>query len=129
MNIMYKIINTLFTLLLILPVMGQTSDLNNSFRITANREDGRFSSSRGAVQYMLKQKPAFTFNPAFTATEFKKWQLGLCSTMKELIQFSGSERPARPSTYQNGTEGWLSGGEMGVLSVARKRCSLSGIDT
>ena len=39
---MYKIINTLFTLLLILPVMGQTSDLNNSFRITANREDGRF---------------------------------------------------------------------------------------
>ena len=61
MNIMYKIINTLFTLLLILPVMGQTSDLNNSFRITANREDGRFSSSRGAVQYMLKQKPAFTF--------------------------------------------------------------------
>ncbi|MDB8937786.1 alpha/beta hydrolase family protein, partial [Parabacteroides merdae] len=61
---MYKIINTLFTLLLILPVMGQTSDLNNSFRITANREDGRFSSSRGAVQYMLKQKPAFTFNPA-----------------------------------------------------------------
>ena len=84
---MYKIINTLFTLLLILPVMGQTSDLNNSFRITANREDGRFSSSRGAVQYMLKQKPAFTFNPAFTATEFKKWQLGLCSTMKELIRF------------------------------------------
>ena len=49
---MYKIINTLFTLLLILPVMGQTSDLNNSFRITANREDGRFSSSRGAVQYL-----------------------------------------------------------------------------
>ena len=36
---------------------------------------------------MLKQKPAFTFNPAFTATEFKKWQLGLCSTMKELIRF------------------------------------------
>ena len=111
---MYKIINTLFTLLLILPVMGQTSDLNNSFRITANREDGRFSSSRGAVQYMLKQKPAFTFNPAFTATEFKKWQLDLCSTMKELIRFP---------------EGWLSGGEMGVLSVARKCCSLSGIDT
>ena len=125
MNIMYKIINTLFTLLLILPVMGQTSDLNNSFRITANREDGRFSSSRGAVQYMLKQKPAFTFNPAFTATEFKKWQLGLCSTMKELIRFP--EVKDQPAPVR--TEGWLSGGEMGVLSVARKRCSLSGIDT
>ena len=127
MNIMYKIINTLFTLLLILPVMGQTSDLNNSFRITANREDGRFSSSRGAVQYMLKQKPAFTFNPAFTATEFKKWQLGLCSTMKELIRFpevKDQPAPVRIKMVQR-----LSGGEMGVLSVARKCCSLSGIDT
>jgi len=55
--------------------------------------------------------------------------VGLVFHYERIDTFSGGERPARPSTYQNGTEGWLSGGEMGVLSVARKRCSLSGIDT
>ena len=49
--------------------------------------------------------------------------VGLVFHYERIDTFSGGERPARPSTYQNGTEGWLSGGEMGVLSVARKCCS------
>lgn len=85
---MYKIINTLFTLLLLLPVMGQTSALDNFSRVTTNREDSRFSSSRGVVQYMLKQmKPAYAFDPSFTPAEFKEWQSGLRTAMKELMHF------------------------------------------
>lgn len=89
---MCRIINLLFGLLLILPVMGQTgqrtSNPDDSSRITTNRKDGRFLSSRGTVQYMLKEmKPAYAFNPDFTETEFKEWQAGLRSAMKELMHF------------------------------------------
>lgn len=89
---MCRIINLLFGLLLVLPVMGQTgqstSNPDDSSRITTNRKDGRFLSSRGTVQYMLKEmKPAYAFNPDFTETEFKEWQAGLRSAMKELMHF------------------------------------------
>ncbi|WP_369696139.1 alpha/beta hydrolase family protein [Parabacteroides gordonii] len=72
--------------------MGQTgqstSNPDDSSRITTNRKDGRFLSSRGTVQYMLKEmKPAYAFNPDFTETEFKEWQAGLRSAMKELMHF------------------------------------------
>lgn len=89
---MCRIINLLFGLLLVLPVMGQTgqrtSNPDDSSRITTNRKDGRFLSSRGTVQYMLKEmKPSYAFNPDFTETEFKEWQAGLRSAMKELMHF------------------------------------------
>lgn len=89
---MCRIINLLFGLLLVFPVMGQTgqrtSNPDDSSRITTNRKDGRFLSSRGTVQYMLKEmKPAYAFNPDFTETEFKEWQAGLRSAMKELMHF------------------------------------------
>lgn len=89
---MCRIINLLFGLLLVFPVMGQTgqrtSNPDDSSRITTNRKDGRFLSSRGTVQYMLKEmKPAYAFNPDFTETEFKEWQAGLRSAMQELMHF------------------------------------------
>jgi hypothetical protein len=89
---MCRIINLLFGLLLVLPVMGQTgqrtSNPDDPSRITTNRKDGRFLSSRGTVQYMLKEmKPAYAFNPDFTETEFKEWQAGLRSAMQELMHF------------------------------------------
>lgn len=78
--------------LLVFPVMGQTgqrtSNPDDPSRITTNRKDGRFLSSRGTVQYMLKEmKPAYAFNPDFTETEFKEWQAGLRSAMQELMHF------------------------------------------
>lgn len=74
-----KILNLLLALLLVFPVAGQ---------ITTNRADGRFSSSRGTVQYLLKQmKPAYAFNPSFTPEEFQEWQSGLRTAMKELMHF------------------------------------------
>ena len=89
---MCRIINLLFGLLLVFPVMGQTgqgtSNPDDPSRITTNRKDGRFLGSRGTVQYMLKEmKPAYAFNPDFTETEFKEWQAGLRSAMQELMHF------------------------------------------
>lgn len=88
---MCRIINLLFGLLLVFPVMGPgqgTSNPDDPSRITTNRKDGCFLSSRGTVQYMLKEmKPAYAFNPDFTETEFKEWQAGLRSAMQELMHF------------------------------------------
>ncbi len=68
-------------MLFIIPVVGQA-------QITTDRQDGRFQSTRGTVQYMLKQmKPAYAFDPSFTPAEFKEWQSGLRTAMKELMHF------------------------------------------
>ena len=78
---MNKLINLFFALLFIIPVVGQT-------QITTDRQDGRFQSSRGTVQYMLKRmKPTYAFDPLFTPVEFKEWQSGLRAAMKELMHF------------------------------------------
>lgn len=78
---MNKLINLFFALLFIIPVVGQA-------QITTDRQDGRFQSTRGTVQYMLKQmKPAYAFDPSFTPAEFKEWQSGLRTAMKELMHF------------------------------------------
>lgn len=78
---MNKLINLFFALLFIIPVVGQA-------QITTDRQDGRFQSSRGTVQYMLKRmKPTYAFDPLFTPVEFKVWQSGLRAAMKELMRF------------------------------------------
>ena len=78
---MNKLINLFLALLFIIPVVGQA-------QITTDRQDGRFQSTRGTVQYMLKQmKPAYAFDPSFTPAEFKEWQSGLRTAMKELMHF------------------------------------------
>lgn len=78
---MNKLINLFLALLFIIPVVGQA-------QITTDRQDGRFQSTRGTVQYMLKQmKPAYAFDPSLTPAEFKEWQSGLRTVMKELMHF------------------------------------------
>lgn len=78
---MNKLINLFLALLFIIPVVGQA-------QITTDRQDGRFQSSRGTVQYMLKRmKPTYAFDPLFTPVEFKEWQSGLRAAMKELMHF------------------------------------------
>ena len=50
---MNKLINLFLALLFIIPVVGQA-------QITTDRQDGRYQSTRGTVQYKLKQmKPAY----------------------------------------------------------------------
>lgn len=99
---MNRIVNTLFTLLLALPVAGQTFHTGDSAKIVTSREDGRFLSSRGAVQCMLKQQPALTFNPEFTAKEFNKWQSGVRTAMKDLMHFpdKAAQAPVCVKTVQ-----------------------------
>lgn len=78
---MNKHIIIFFALLFFIPAVIQA-------QIIADRPDGRFQSSRGAVQSMLKQmKPAYAFSPSFTPVEFKEWQSGLRAVMKELMHF------------------------------------------
>lgn len=85
---MNKIIHILLPMLLALPVAGQTVRDDSVLRIMTNRQDGRFLSTRGTVQNMLKGvKPTYAFNPSFTPAEFKKWQSGLRIAMKELMHF------------------------------------------
>ena len=56
--------------------------------ISTHRPDGRYVSTRGLVQYMLRNaKPELAFNPNFTPEEFKKWQVKVRDKMKELMQF------------------------------------------
>ena len=75
---MSKITNLLFATLLALPVAGQTVSHDDASRITTDRQDGRFLSTRGTVQYMLKNvQPTYAFSHSFTLAEFKKWQSGL----------------------------------------------------
>lgn len=106
---MYKIITTLFTLLLVLPVVGQTSNPDALSGITTGRKDGRFLSSRGSVQYMLKQmKPAYAFDPSFTPAEFKEWAIRSAYSNERVDAFSGTVGCTGSGLYQNGSAGWLS---------------------
>lgn len=78
---MSKLFPIFLALAWMLPVVAQS-------QITTDRPDGRFLSSRGSVQSMLKQmKPACAFDPAFTPAEFKEWQSHLRAAMKELMHF------------------------------------------
>jgi len=56
--------------------------------ISTDRPDGRYVSTRGLVQYMLRNaKPELAFNPNFTPEEFKKWQNLVRARMQELMHF------------------------------------------
>ena len=73
-------------MLLALPVAGQTVQPDDASLVTTHRQDGRYLSSRGTVQNMLKNvTPTYAFNPSFTPAQFKKWQSGLRTAMKELM--------------------------------------------
>ena len=66
----------------------QASSSDDPAGITTARPDGRFLSSRGTVQHLLKQlKPANAFNPSFTKEEFAAWQSDVRSAMKELMHY------------------------------------------
>ena len=54
----------------------------------SDREDGRFVSSRGAVQGMLEDvQPACAFAENMNAADFPQWRAKLQDAMKELMKF------------------------------------------
>ena len=52
--------------------------------INTNRPDGRYISTRGLVQDMMRNvKPQLAFNPEFSRTEIEEWQIQVRNKMKE----------------------------------------------
>ena len=63
--------------------------------IVTNRPDGRFLSSRGAVQRLMKeQPPVLAFNPQMNPEEFARWRGEMKEAMKRLMRHPESEVPA-----------------------------------
>ena len=56
--------------------------------ISSGRPDGRYVSTRGFVQYFMRnQKPQLAFNPQFSKDEFTKWQTTVRVKLQELMKF------------------------------------------
>ncbi len=54
----------------------------------SDRADGRYVSTRGFVQYLMrKQQPQLAFNPLFTKDEFIEWQSKVRAKIEELMNF------------------------------------------
>lgn len=63
--------------------------------ISSDRADGRYVSSRGVVQYMMRNiQPQLAFNPKFSKEEFKEWQTEVRTKIEELMRFP--EVPPQP---------------------------------
>lgn len=55
--------------------------------IITNRSDGRFLSSRGAVQQMMKEcPPVLAFDPQMNPDEFARWKAEVKDAMKRLMR-------------------------------------------
>lgn len=75
---------------------GMCFDIEQWAQFKSERGDGRFASSRGAVQAMLEDiRPACEFQPAMSPRDFPAWQSKLRQAMRELMKFpESSDRPA-----------------------------------
>lgn len=63
--------------------------------ITSERSDGRYVSTRGFVQYLIRnQQPQLAFNPQFNLEEFLDWQNKVKDKMQELMKFP--DVPSQP---------------------------------
>lgn len=65
--------------------------------IVTNRPDGRFLSSRGAVQRMMKEHPpVLAFNPQMNPDEFARWRDEMKEAMKRLMRHPEAESVPAP---------------------------------
>jgi len=56
--------------------------------IQSDRADGRYLSTRGYVQYLMRNaRPQLAFNPEFTPAELLQWKAKLKAKMIELVKF------------------------------------------
>lgn len=73
-------------------------------KITTERPDGRYVSSRGVVHAMLKRTvPEYTFRPDFSKAEFKQWQQGVSRAMADIMRHPPMDNlpaPRRVSSEQ-----------------------------
>jgi hypothetical protein len=72
-----------------------------------DRPDGRFSTTAGFVQYLLRQRPKLAFNPTSTADEFLAWRRAVRRKLRELLAFPEVlSRPAPRMVSDTPREGY-----------------------
>ena len=76
---------------------ADTIDPRKYAKITTDRTDGRYVSSRGVVHAMLKRTvPKYTFRPDFTKQEFGEWQRGISRAMAEIMHHPAMDNLPAP---------------------------------
>jgi len=56
--------------------------------LSTDRPDGRYTSTRGLVQHMIRsQHPLLAFDPAFSRDEFLDWQTKVRNKLQDLMRF------------------------------------------
>ncbi|MDE5560933.1 MAG: alpha/beta hydrolase family protein [Bacteroidaceae bacterium] len=64
-------------------------------RVTTDRTDGRFLSSRGTVQNLMAEKrPELTFDENMTPGKFKSWQKAMQKSMARIMKHPDVKTPA-----------------------------------
>lgn len=73
-------------------------------KISTDRLDGRFISSRGIAQaWMKRMKPAYSFDPSWSKAELANWRSGIRQTMQRIMHhpdMTGLPAPRRILTKQ-----------------------------
>lgn len=81
---------------LLFSVVARGADVSEYAVIRTDRSDGRYVSTRGVVQEMLRgEKPSLAFRPDFTHEAFVNWQDSVRRKLREVLAFPPDER--RPS--------------------------------
>ena len=92
---MNKILVVVITILLQFSTVWLSVAAPADSTITSSRSDGRFLSSRGAVQQLMRtQTPALAFNPDMKPSDFVRWQSDMKVAMKRLMRHPSVEIPA-----------------------------------
>lgn len=85
----------LFSFAVALGIASTAVFADGNARITTDRNDGRYLSSRGSVQQLMAEKmPRLTFDPAATPKAFKRWQTDMKRTMARLMRHPKVDKPA-----------------------------------
>ena len=76
--------------------------------IQTDRPDGRYLSTRGYVQYLMRHaQPQLAFNPKFTPAEMQQWQTQVRAKMAELLRFpDGPHQPPPQRVSQTKRQGY-----------------------
>ena len=69
------------------PANGKKFDPSRHAVISTDRADGRYVATRGVVQEMLRKTPPLSFNPSFTADQFKEWKGMVKKELRKVLAF------------------------------------------
>ena len=93
----------------VFPAFGQELDIEQEPTFASGRPDGRYLSTRGFVQSLIRNaRPRLAFHPEFTAEEFACWQTRVRAKMAELLAFPDvPPQPAPQKLWAENREGYI----------------------